>query len=159
MLLGKFTHTLGVLYQFRHTEKKDRTNDDHEILSVELDEPTDFGQQGRLLCWYGGEQDFDWKKYQESTIDDSGMSIYFFGFQIFLNFFTEPTKSLSTRKFTIYIPKNDWGMWQDIVIEEFYYHHDQPEAESTDIERLMIKAIGEKYQLKSISDTFLNSYP
>ena len=85
MLLAKFTQVLEKTYAFRHTEAKDRTDDDFEIIKVAMYDQTEFGQQGSLCCWYGGSKDFDWENY---NFDDWGYHTYFFGFQNFLEFYT-----------------------------------------------------------------------
>ena len=156
MLIGKFTHVLSGQYQFRESEKKDRTDDDYEILSVKMYEQTEFGQQGSLFLWIGGEKDFDWTNYDSDN--DWGASLSFFGFQNFLEFYTAPTKFSNTRKLILYTPRDDWTGWDSLVIDEIEYKDDIATDEMEDFEELLIKLIGKKYQLQIVSAQSLRKY-
>ena len=156
MLIGKFTHVLSGQYQFRESEKKDRTDDDYEILSVKMYEQTEFGQQGSLFLWIGGEKDFDWTNYDSNN--DMGASLSFFGFQNFLEFYTTPTKFSNTRKLVLYTPRDDWTGWVSLVIDEIEYKDDIATDEMEDFEELLIKLIGKKYQLQIVSAQSLRKY-
>ena len=156
MLLGRFTHVLSGRHSFRESEAKDRTDEDFEILQFERYEPTDFGQRGDLQVWCGTGNDFDWDRYDLN--DDSGMHVYFFGFQNFLEFYTSPTKVIGLRKFVLYIPRNDWSGWEDCVVEEFEYEGDQSKDEVEDLENLLVRFVGKKYQLKKVTEESLKKY-
>ena len=86
--IGKFSQVLGDGISYRESDPKNRTDDDYEILRLYMDEATEFGIQGGLSLWHGTGEDFDWENLPN---DDSGLSIYFFEFQNFLDFYTAPT--------------------------------------------------------------------
>ena len=156
MLLGRFTEKLSGKYSFRESESKDRTDDNFEILQLERDEPTEFGETGMLQLWRGGSKDFDWDNYDSDN--DWGASIYFFGFQNFLGFYTTPSTEIEKRRFVLFVPRNDWSMFQDVIVEEFDYEGDQSRDEVEDFENLLVDFIGEKYQLKKVSKDTVSKY-
>jgi hypothetical protein len=156
MLIGKFTHILLGHYEFRASEKKDRTDDDYEILSVRMYDQTEFGQQGSLFMWYGGEKEFDWENYDSDN--DWGASNSFFGFQNFLEFYTAPTKLSNTRKLVLYTPRDDWTGWESVVIDEIEYKGDISTDEEEDFEELLVKLLRNKYLLQIVSDESLSKY-
>lgn len=156
MLLGKFTEKLSGKYSFRESKRKDLTDDNFEILQFERDEPTEFGETGMLQLWKGGGKDFDWDNYDSDN--DWGIHVYFFGFQNFLGFYTAPSATIGRRKFVLYVPRNDWSMFQDVIVEEFEYEGDQAQDEVEDFEQLLVDFIGEKYQLKKVSKDSLSKY-
>jgi hypothetical protein len=157
MLIGKFTHVLSGNFQFRESEKKYRTDEDYEILSVIISDPTEFGQQGSVKLWVGRESEVDWEHYDSDT---SWMSVYFFGFQNFIEFYTTPTKFSNTRKLVLYTPRNDWTGWESVVIDEIEYKGDisSDDDEEKYFEELLVRFIGNKYQLKKVSDEYLSKY-
>ncbi len=156
MLIGKFTHVLSGHYEFRASEKIDRTDDDYEILSVRMYDQTEFGQQGSLLMWFGGEKDFDWANYDSNN--DMGASLSFFGFQNFLEFYTTPTQFSNTSKLVLYTPRDDWTGWNSVVIDEIEYKGDISTNEEVDFEELLVKLLGNKYQLQIVPDESLSKY-
>jgi hypothetical protein len=156
MLIAKITHALEKHYSFRHTEKKDRTDDDFEILKVVMYDQTEFGQQGSLLCWYGGSEDFDWDNYDSDS--DWGASAYFFGFQNFLEFYTSPSRIEGVRKLVVYTPRDDWSGDRPVVIDEIEYRGDQAEDEDLEFEDLFVRLLGNKYEIKQVSEESLANY-
>lgn len=156
MLLGKFTHVLSENYIFRESEAEQRTEDDYEILEVRMYDQTEFGQQGSLYLHYGGSKDFDWDNYDSDG--DWGASIYFFGFQNFLEFYTAPSKLKGVRKFILYTPRDDWTGFEDVVIDEIEYIGDRSTDEELDFEDLIVRLLENKYQVKKVSKESVEKY-
>jgi len=154
MLLAKFTHVLKDHFQFRQTDEGDRTDDDYEILEIKMYDETEFGTQGSLFCWYGGEKEFDSDSYD--TSDDWGSSAFFFGFQNFLEFYTTPTKIPYITKFVLYTPSDDWSHDGHVVIDEIEFAKEL--QSDLDIEDLIIRLFGNKYQLKKVTKESLKKY-
>jgi hypothetical protein len=155
MLLSKITHTLENQYIFRHTRAIDRTDDDFEILSVKMYSQTEFGQQGSLLCWYGGSKDFDWDNHES---DGLNVNAFLFGFQNFLEFYTTPSKVVGVRKLVLYTPRDDWSGWENLVIEEIEYEGGEADDEDIDFEELIVGLLGKKYEIKKVSEDSLKKY-
>jgi hypothetical protein len=155
MLLARITHALENKYSFRHTRSKDRTDDDFEIVSVKMYGQTEFGEQGSLFCWYGGSKDFDWDNYDSGGWD---VSAYLFGFQNFLEFYTTPSKISGLRRLVLYTPRNDWSGWEGVIVDEIEYEGSQTDDEDTDFEELIFRLLGEKYQIKKVSEESLKKY-
>lgn len=156
MLLGRFAHVLSGHFSYRESEKKNRTDEDFEILRLEREELTEFGEQGTLQVWCGSGKDFDWENYDSDN--DWGLHTYFFGFQNSLAFYTAPTRKIGVRKFVLYIPRNDWSGWVDVVIEEFEFDDDESKDDVEGFENLLVKYIGDKYQLSVVSEESLKRY-
>jgi hypothetical protein len=156
MLIGKFTNALSEHYEFRVSEKKDRTDEDYEILSVKMHQQTEFGMQGSLYMWFGGEKNFDWDNYDSDN--DWGASNYFFGFQNFLEFYTAPTKFPNMRKFVLYTPRDDWTGWNSVMIDEIEYKGNLATDEEIDFEELLVTLLSNKYQLQKVTDEFVEKY-
>ena len=156
MLLGKFTHVLSKNYVIRESEKRDRTEDDYEILEVRMYDQTEFGQQGSLYLHYGGSKDFDWDNYDSDG--DWGASIYFFGFQNFLEFYTTPSRLNEVRKFVLYTPSDDFTGHETVIIDEIEYAGNKSEDEELDFEDLIVRLLGNKYQVKKVSKESVEKY-
>ena len=154
MLIGKFTQILSANYEIRETEKEDRTEEDFEIISVMQYEPTEFGLQGSLFNWYGKDMSSD----AYDSEGDWGASLYFDGFQNFLEFYTAPTKTDGIRKFVLYTPRDDWTQYVSVVIDEIEYAGDLSSDESENLESLLVRLLGNKYQLKIVSAEFVKKY-
>lgn len=154
MLIGKFTQILSDTYQIRESEKEDRTEDDFEIISIKQYEPTEFGLQGSLFNWYGKDTSSD----AYDSEGDWGASLYFDGFQNFLEFYTAPTKTDGVRKFVLYTPRDDWTQHVNVVIDEIEYAGDPARDENEELEDLLVRLLGNKYQLKKVSDDFVKKY-
>jgi hypothetical protein len=154
MLLGKFTQVLSDSYQIRTSEHDDRTEEDFEIISVKRYEPTEFGLQGSLFLWFGKDTPSD----SYDSEGDWGASLYFSGFQNFLEFYTAPTKIDGIRKFVLYTPWDDWTQYVSVVIDEIEYAGDPSRDEDEELEDLIVRLLGNKYQLKKVSDDFVKKY-
>ena len=156
-LIGKFTQVLGDTISYRESKPKNRTEDDFEILQLSFYEDTEFGIQGNLQLWHGDGEDFDWENYDH---DDWGASVYFFGFQHFLEFYTAPTKSTEKSKLVLYTPRHDWTSFQSVVLEEFTFENDSFGSldEAENVAELLCVFLNEKYRLMRVSEQYLKKY-
>ncbi len=156
-LIGKFTQVLGDTISYRGSDPKNRTDDDFEILTISLEESTEFGIQGYLALWHGDGEDFDWENYDH---DDWGASTSFFEFQSFLEFYSTPTTRIDKTKLVLYTPRHDWTSFQSVVIEEFTFDNDSFDDlyNLNTVAELLCVMLNEKYKLIRVSEQYLKKY-
>ena len=58
----------------------------------------------------------------------------------------------------VYTPRDDWSGDRAVVIDEIEYRGDQAEDEDLEFDDLFVRLLGNKYEIKQVSEESLANY-